>query len=102
LNPSTDLRHALHDDQHQMIIHPETDTGLKRFGYTGFKRKFLFLCFDIPSMPNTGGFAVFRYAAKAGLKSSRARRQAISIRYGRMKNRSIRNRMPLHRTIQAK
>jgi hypothetical protein len=35
-------------------IHPEVGTGIERFGYNGFKRKFLFLSLDIPSMPNTG------------------------------------------------
>jgi hypothetical protein len=33
-------------------IHPELGTGIERFGYSGFKRKFL-LGFDNPSMPNT-------------------------------------------------
>jgi hypothetical protein len=35
-------------------IHPELGTGIERFGYSGFKRKFLFFKFDSPSMPNTG------------------------------------------------
>src|SRR3954465_10239906 len=34
-------------------IHPELGTSIERFGYSGFKRKFLFLSFDSPSMPNT-------------------------------------------------
>jgi hypothetical protein len=34
--------------------HPELGTGIERFGYSGFKRKFLFFNLDDPSMPNTG------------------------------------------------
>jgi hypothetical protein len=45
-------------------IHPETGTGIERFGYSGFKRKFLFFNLDSPSMPNTGLQIVFRCAAK--------------------------------------
>jgi hypothetical protein len=40
-------------------IHPELGTGIERFGYSGFKRKFLFLNLDIPSMRNTGPQRVF-------------------------------------------
>jgi hypothetical protein len=35
-------------------IHPELGTGIERFGYSGFKRKFLFFNLDSPSMPNPG------------------------------------------------
>jgi hypothetical protein len=45
-------------------IHPELGTGIERFGYSGFKRKFLFFNLDSPSMPNTGLQRVFRCAAK--------------------------------------
>jgi hypothetical protein len=44
--------------------HPELGTGIEQFGYSGFKRKFLFFNLDIPSMPNTASQRVFRCAAK--------------------------------------
>jgi hypothetical protein len=44
--------------------HPDLATGIERFGYSGFKRKFLFFNLDNPSMPNTGLQIVFRCAAK--------------------------------------
>jgi hypothetical protein len=50
--------------------HPELGTGIERFGYNGFKRKFLFFDFDNPSMPNTGPQRVFRCAAKKGFSSA--------------------------------
>jgi hypothetical protein len=54
--------------------HPELGTGIERFGYSGFKRKFLFFKFDSPSMPNTGLQRVFRCAAKKARQSDQARK----------------------------
>jgi hypothetical protein len=54
--------------------HPELGTGIERFGYSGFKRKFLFLDFDSPSIPNTATQRVFRCAAKKGRRSAESRK----------------------------
>jgi hypothetical protein len=47
-----------------MIIHPEGDTGLKRFGYSRFKRKFLFLRIGISSVSGNGRLQAFPCAPR--------------------------------------
>jgi hypothetical protein len=46
-----------------LSAHPETATGRQAIWLQGFKRKFLFMVLDIPSVSNTGGLRVFRCAA---------------------------------------